>query len=71
MSAKFNHHDFNIIQGAIDFLDTAGPDATLTDVAHGLEISPDKLINTLENWAGAVSDDFLNISAKDFRIRSH
>ena len=58
MSAKFNRDEFNIIQRAIDFLDTAGPDVTLTDVAHGLEISPGKLIITLKNWAGAVSDDF-------------
>ena len=66
MSAKFNHHDFNVIQRAIDFLDTAGPDATLTDVAHGLEISPDKLINTLENWSGAVSDDFSQYLSQRF-----
>ena len=58
MSTKFNRHDFNIIQGAIDFLDTAGPDVTLTDVAHAVEISPDELIVTLKNWTGKVSDDF-------------
>ena len=58
MSAKYNRHDFNIIQGAIDFLDMAGSDARLSDVAHGLEISPDELMITLKNWAGAVSDDF-------------
>ena len=46
MSAKYNRHDFNIIQGAIDFLDTAGSDATLSDVARGLEISPHKLMVT-------------------------
>ena len=66
MSAKFNHHDFNVIQRAIDFLDTAGPDATLTDVAHALEISCDKLINTLENWGGAVSADFLQYPSQGF-----
>ena len=58
MSAKFYRHDFNVVQGAIDFLDTAGPDVTLTDVAHALEISRDKLMFALTNWAGAVSDDF-------------
>ena len=58
MSAKYNRHDFNIIQKAIDFLDTAGPDVTLSGVAHGLEISPNKLMFTLKNWTGAVSDDF-------------
>jgi len=47
MSAKYNRHDFNIIQKAIDFLDTADPDVTLSGVAHGLEISPDKLMVTL------------------------
>ena len=66
MSAKFNHHDFNVIQRAIDFLDTAGSDITLTDVAHALEISPDKLINTLENWSGAVSDDFPQYLSQGF-----
>ena len=58
MSAKYNRHDFNIIRTAIDFLDTADPDVTLSGVAHGLEISPDKLMVTLKNWTGAVSDDF-------------
>lgn len=58
MSGKYNRHDFNIIRGAIDFLDTAGSDATLSDVARGLEISPDKLMVTQKNWTGAVSDDF-------------
>ena len=58
MSAKFNRHDFNIIQGVIDFLDTAGPDVTLIDVAHRIEISRDKLMFALENWVGTVSDDF-------------
>ena len=58
MSAKYNRHDFNIIQMAIDFLDTADPDVRLSGVAHGLEISPDKLMVTLKNWTGAVSDDF-------------
>jgi AraC family transcriptional regulator of adaptative response/methylated-DNA-[protein]-cysteine methyltransferase len=58
MSAKYNRHDFNIIQKAIDFLDTADRDVTLSGVAHGLEISPDKLMVTLKNWTGAVSDDF-------------
>lgn len=66
MSAKFNHHAFNVIQRAIDFLDIAGPDATLSDVAHGLEISPDKIINTLENWAGAVSDDLPQYLSQGF-----
>ena len=51
MSTKFNRHDFNIIQGAIDFLDTSGPDVTLTDVAHAVEISPDELIITLKGRA--------------------
>ena len=58
MSANYNRHDFNIIQKSIDFLDTADPDVTLSGVAHGLEISPDKLMVTLKNWTGAVSDDF-------------
>jgi len=58
MSAKYNRHDFKVITRAMNFLDTADPDLALSDVAHGLEISPDKLINTLENWSGAVSDDF-------------
>ena len=58
MSAKYNRHDFNIIQKAIDFLDTAGQDVTLAEVAFGLEISCDKLTVTLKNWTGAVSDDF-------------
>ena len=58
MSTKCNFHEFKAIQRAIDFLDTTGPDITLSDVACGIEISPDKLINTLENWSGAVSDDF-------------
>ena len=66
MSAKYNRHDFNIIQRAIDFWDTAGSDATLSDVAHGLEISPDKLINTLENWSGAVSEDFPQYLSQGF-----
>ena len=66
MSAKFYRHDFNVIQRAIDFLDTAGSDITLTDVAHGLEISPDKLIITLKNWAGAVSDDFPQYLSQGF-----
>ena len=58
MSAKYNRHDFIVIKKVMNFLDTADPDLTLSDVAHGLEISPDKLINTLENWSGVVSDDF-------------
>ena len=58
MSAKYNHHDFNIIQRAINFLDTFGPDATMSDIAHGLGISPDELMITLKNWVGTVSDDF-------------
>ena len=66
MSAKFYRHDFNVVQGAIDFLDTAGPDVTLTDVAHALEISRDKLMFTLENWAGAVSDDFPQYFSQGF-----
>ena len=66
MSAKFNHHDFNVIQRAIDFLDTAGSDVTLTDVAHALEISPDKLMFTLKNWAGVVSDDFPQYLSQGF-----
>ena len=66
MSAKFNRHDFIIIQGAIDFLDTAGPVVTLTDVAHGVEISPDELIITLKNWAGKVSDDFPQYLSQGF-----
>ena len=66
MSAKYNRHDFNIIQRAIDFWDTAGSDATLSDVADELEISPDKLINTLENWSGAVSEDFPQYLSQGF-----
>ena len=66
MSAKFNHHDFNVIQRAIDFLDTAGSDITLTDVAHALEVSRDKLMFTLENWSGAVSDDFPQYLSQGF-----
>ena len=66
MSAKYNRHDFNIIQGAISFLDTAGPDVTLSDVARGLEISPDKLLVTLKNWTGAVSDDFPQYLSQGF-----
>ena len=66
MSAKFNHHDFNVIQRAIDFSDTAGSDVTLTDVAHALEISPDKLMFTLKNWAGVVSDDFPQYLSQGF-----
>lgn len=66
MSAKFYRHDFNVIQGAVDFLDTAGPDITLSDVARGLEISPDKLMVTLKNWAGAVSDDLPQYLSQGF-----
>ena len=66
MSAKFYRHDFNVIQGVIDFLDTAGPVVTLTDVAHGVEISPDELIITLKNWAGKVSDDFPQYLSQGF-----
>ena len=66
MSAKYNRHDFNIIQGAIDILDTAGSDATLSDVARGLEISPDKLMVTQKNWTGAVSDDFPQYLSQGF-----
>ena len=66
MSAKYNRHDFNIIQKAIDFLDTAGPDVTLTDVAHALEISRDTLMVTLKNWAGVVSDDFPQYLSQGF-----
>ena len=66
MSAKFYRHDFNVIQGVIDFLDTAGPDVTLSDVAHGLAISPDKLRVTLKKWAGAVSDDLPQYLSQEF-----
>ena len=66
MSAKFNHHDFKVIQRAIDFLDTAGSGITLTDVAHALEISCDKLMFTLKNWAGVVSDDFPQYLSQGF-----
>ena len=66
MSAKYNRQDFEIIQRAIGFLDAADPDVTLTDIAHGLEISPDKLMFTLENWAGAVSDDFPHYLSQGF-----
>jgi AraC family transcriptional regulator of adaptative response/methylated-DNA-[protein]-cysteine methyltransferase len=66
MSAKYNRNDFNIIQKAIDFLDTAGQDGTLTNVAHALEISCDKLTVTLKNWTGAVSDDFPQYLSQGF-----
>ena len=66
MSEQYNRHGFKVIQKVIDFLDTAGPDVTLSDVAHGLEISPDKLLNTLENWSGAVSDDFPQYLSQGF-----
>ena len=66
MSAKYNRHDFKIIQGAIDFLDTAHTDVTLSGVSHGLEISPDKLTVTLKNWTGTVPDDFLQYLSQGF-----
>ena len=66
MSAKYNHHDFDIIQRAINFLDTFGPDATMSDIAHGLGISPDELMITLKNWAGAVSDECPQYLSQEF-----
>ena len=66
MSTKYNRHDFHIIQKAIDFLDKTGPDVTVSCVAHGLEVSPDKLTITLKNWAGAVSDDFPQYLSQGF-----
>ena len=66
MSTKCNFHDFKAIQRAIDFLDTTGTDITLSDVAYGIEISPDKLINILKNWVGAMSDDFPKYLSQGF-----
>lgn len=62
MLAKYNRHDFKIIQGAIDFLDTAHTDVTLSGVAHRLEISPDKLTVTLKKLDGHSAGRFPAIS---------
>ena len=58
MSAKYNRQDFKVITKAMDFLDTAGPNPTLSDLAEGIEISHDNLLTSINNWVGAVSDDF-------------
>ena len=66
MSAKYNNEDFDIIRAAIDFLETTGSDVSVSEVASGLGVTPDKFTITLKNWAGTTSDDFLKYLRQGF-----
>lgn len=63
---KNHNSNFLIVQRVIAFLDDANHSATLSEVAHEMNISPNKLINILTNWGFVDPVDFSTYLSQGF-----